>query len=205
MDTPRIAEWNCWYHLLNCGFPLKVSGETDFPCMSGTRVGQGRVYVRLGNVACRRLRRLVRGPRRGRSYVSDGYAHALEFTVGGKRPGDRLELREARDCAGPGEDRFRRPDAAGRGPRRHRPGRGPASRRRHREPARAAARRRVHRGGESRRVELVVNGQAVASREVPADDRVHELDFGVPIDRSSWVALRHFPQLHTNPVDVIVG
>ena len=43
MDTPRIAEWNCWYHLLNCGFPLKVSGETDFPCMSGTRVGQGRV------------------------------------------------------------------------------------------------------------------------------------------------------------------
>src|SRR4029079_14270875 len=40
MDTPPIAEWNCWYHLLNCGFRLKVSGETDFPCMSSTRVGQ---------------------------------------------------------------------------------------------------------------------------------------------------------------------
>ena len=50
MDTPRIAEWNMWYHLLDCGFPVKLSGETDFPCMSGTRVGQGRVYVRLGDV-----------------------------------------------------------------------------------------------------------------------------------------------------------
>ncbi len=48
MDTPRIQEWNCWYHLLNCGFPLKVSGETDFPCMSSRNVGQGRVYVQLG-------------------------------------------------------------------------------------------------------------------------------------------------------------
>ena len=57
----------------------------------------------------------------------------------------------------------------------------------------------------SRLVELVVNGRAVASREVPADDRVHELEFNVPIERSSWVALRHFPQLHTNPVDVLVG
>lgn len=34
MDTARLREWNCWYHLLNCGFPVKVSGETDFPCMS---------------------------------------------------------------------------------------------------------------------------------------------------------------------------
>ena len=59
--------------------------------------------------------------------------------------------------------------------------------------------------GESRRVELVVNGRAVASRDVPADDRVHDLEFGVPIERSSWVALRHFPQLHTNPVDVARG
>jgi hypothetical protein len=27
----------------------------------------------------------------------------------------------------------------------------------------------------------------------------------VPITRSSWVALRQFPQLHTNPVNVRVG
>ncbi len=28
MDTRRIQEWNTWYHLLNCGYSLKVSGET---------------------------------------------------------------------------------------------------------------------------------------------------------------------------------
>jgi hypothetical protein len=59
--------------------------------------------------------------------------------------------------------------------------------------------------GETRVVELVVNSRAVASREIPADDGVHDLEFEVPIERSSWVALRHFPQLHTNPVEVLVG
>ena len=42
MDTARIPEWNTWYHLMNCGFPLKLSGETDFPCMSSRRVGASR-------------------------------------------------------------------------------------------------------------------------------------------------------------------
>src|SRR5262249_169538 len=50
MDTQRVPEWNCWYHVMNCGFPLKASGETDFPCISGSRVGQGRGYVQLGKV-----------------------------------------------------------------------------------------------------------------------------------------------------------
>ena len=35
--------------------------------------------------------------------------------------------------------------------------------------------------------------------------KAHELGFTVKVERSSWVALRHFPQLHTNPVDLIVG
>ncbi len=60
MDTARIPEWNTWYHLMNCGFPLKLSGETDFPCMSSRRVGQGRVYVQLGRGVRRRLWRVVR-------------------------------------------------------------------------------------------------------------------------------------------------
>ena len=41
-DTSRIGEWNTWYHLMNCGFPLKLSGETDFPCMSSRRVVPGK-------------------------------------------------------------------------------------------------------------------------------------------------------------------
>ena len=59
-------------------------------------------------------------------------------------------------------------------------------------------------GGE-RLVEIVVNGRAVASQNVSADGKIHELRFSIPIEHSSWVALRHFPQLHTNPVNVIVG
>jgi hypothetical protein len=40
---------------------------------------------------------------------------------------------------------------------------------------------------------------------MPADGREHTVDFSVPIERSSWVALRQFPQLHTNPVHVLVA
>ena len=59
--------------------------------------------------------------------------------------------------------------------------------------------------GKTRLVELVVNGQVAARQEVPADDQVHEVEWEVPIRKSSWVALRHFPQMHTNPVEVLVG
>jgi hypothetical protein len=59
-------------------------------------------------------------------------------------------------------------------------------------------------GGE-RVVEIVVNGRPAASARVPADGKIHWLQFRVPITRSSWVALRQFPQLHTNPVNVRVG
>lgn len=59
--------------------------------------------------------------------------------------------------------------------------------------------------GKTRRVDLVVNGRAIAAKDVPADDREHDVEFTVGLDRSSWVALRQFPQLHTNPVNVLVG
>ena len=58
---------------------------------------------------------------------------------------------------------------------------------------------------DTRKLELVVNGKVVASKDIPADDKVHDVSFDVNIDKSSWVALRHFPQMHTNPVNVIVG
>jgi hypothetical protein len=206
MDTARLLEWNCWYHLLNCGFPLKVSGETDFPCMSGTRVGQGRVYVQLGKVDRIDYQAWCEGLGRGRSYVSDGYAHALEFTVNGKPAGEEVKL------AQPGTVKVRTkvafssetPLEVAHG------GVLPTGGRRlvgdtvnfHESLSPAGSTppdRRL------RLVELVVNGQAVASKTVDADDKVHDLEFSVKIDRSSWLAVRHFPQLHTNPVNVIIG
>jgi len=77
MDTDRVAEWNMWYHALNCGFPVVASGETDFPCISGERVGMGRVYVRLEGLLD--YDRWVQGLKVGDSYVSDGTAHLMHF------------------------------------------------------------------------------------------------------------------------------
>ena len=47
VDTPAVWELNIWYHTLNCGFTTRISGETDFPCIYGERVGLGRVYVKM--------------------------------------------------------------------------------------------------------------------------------------------------------------
>ena len=54
-------------------------------------------------------------------------------------------------------------------------------------------------------VEVVVNGNAVARQEILADGTVRKLNFDVPIQQSSWVAVRILPSSHTNPVFVLVG
>ncbi|MBL8892522.1 MAG: CehA/McbA family metallohydrolase [Planctomycetaceae bacterium] len=77
MDTTREHEWNIWYHVLNCGIPIVASGETDFPCITGERVGLGRVYVNLPGILD--YDEWVEGLRRGESYVSDGSAHLMNF------------------------------------------------------------------------------------------------------------------------------
>jgi hypothetical protein len=204
MDTDRIREWNAWYHLMNCGFPVKASGETDFPCMSGTRVGQGRSYVQLGKGAKLDYAAWCEGVARGWSYVSDGYAHALDFRVNGKTSGDELALespqtvkvtaRVAFSPETPLESIYGAVIPVG-GPRYV----GDTVIKRETQSLDPVFQRGL------RRVELIVNGQVVAAKEVPADGREHNLEFGVPIERSSWVALREFPQLHTNPVTVLIG
>lgn len=206
MDTARLLEWNCWYHLLNCGLPIKVSGETDFPCMSGTRVGQGRVYVRLGATERIDFSEWCEKLAEGRSYVSDGYGHALDFRVNGARAGDSVELEKPEDVRVSAKIAFssRTPLETAYG------GVVPAEGERvvgdtvvlyaDRPAPDAVAYQKA-----ARIVELVVNGEVAESRRVPADDQIHELEFSVKIDRSSWIALRQFPQLHTNPVNVLVG
>ena len=204
MDTDRIREWNAWYHLMNAGLRVKASGETDFPCMSGTRVGQGRSYVLLGKPARVDYAQWVEGIARGRSYVSDGYAHAFEFSVGGKASGDELQL------PSPGMVTVRANVAfAAETPRD--PAYGsiiPTGGLRYvgdtvikREPLRPDP--TFERG--LRLVEVVVNGRVAARREVPADGREHPVEFSIRLDGSSWVALRQFPQMHTNPVYVVVA
>jgi hypothetical protein len=54
-------------------------------------------------------------------------------------------------------------------------------------------------------VEVIVNGQVAAVRELLADGSVHAFETEVPIERSAWVALRVLYSSHTNPVFVVVG
>lgn len=204
MDTSRIQEWNTWYHLLNCGFPLKVSGETDFPCMSSRQVGQGRVYVQLGNLDHVEFVTWCTGMAAGRSYVSDGYAHAVGFRVEGVEPGfGEVRLAKPGTVSVSAKVAFaaEQPLSVAYG------GIKPALGRRELGDTvllHTARRDEMQRGGE-RLVEIVVNGHVAAEQNVPADAAVHELQFEIPIQRSSWVALREFPQLHTNPVNVLVA
>ena len=81
VDTPSIYELNIWYHTLNCGYRCRVSGETDFPCIYGERVGLGRSYVHLDGKLD--FDQWVEGIKNGRSYVCDGKSHLMDFTVNG--------------------------------------------------------------------------------------------------------------------------
>lgn len=208
MDTARIPEWNTWYHLMNCGYPLKLSGETDFPCMSSRRVGQGRVYVRMPGSAGDAESKIdfpawCRAVAEGRSYVSDGFAHALSFEVDGVQPGpDTVSLSSPGRVSVTATVAFAHEQPRGVAYGTLQPATG---RRTVGDTVNLHAPREsgVTRGGK-RLVEVIVNGLAVASAEVEADGKPHELEFDVPITQSSWVALRQFPQLHTNPVNVIV-
>lgn len=208
MDTARIQEWNTWYHLLNCGFPIKVSGETDFPCMSSRRVGKGRVYVDMGRTIppdqtldfaewCQNLAL-------GRSYVSDGFAHAPSFTVNGIRPGfGDVKLKQSAEVNVEFQVAFaaQTPAAVAHGTHQS-----PI------EPSKIGDTVELHHPrehqwitGGTRKLELIVNGQPVAVRTVKADGKIHSFQIPVKITQSSWIAVRQFPQLHTNPVNVRVG
>ncbi|MGE3804913.1 MAG: CehA/McbA family metallohydrolase, partial [Gemmataceae bacterium] len=85
VDTPSVWELNIWYHTLNCGYRAKISGETDFPCIYGERVGLGRSYVHLDGKLD--FDRWCEGIKDGRSYVSDGRSHLMDFTVNGQPVG----------------------------------------------------------------------------------------------------------------------
>jgi hypothetical protein len=136
--------------------------------------------------------------RSGRSYVSDGKSHLIDFTVNGMHAGEReseialttvqsvrVQVRAAAylDVAPNEEIRSRAPDQ---------------------KPYWDVERWRI---GTSREVpvELIVNGTAVAKKTIAADGRLQDISFDVPVDTSSWIAVRILPSSHTNPVFALVG
>jgi hypothetical protein len=202
VDTPIVWELSIWYHTLNCGYTTRISGETDFPCISGERVGLGRAYVKLKPNEPLDFDHWVDGIRDGRSYCSDGLSHLYDFTVNGFGVGEKgeggrtsvlavkageplkINIEAAAMLAETPRDDIRKL---------------PLDRRPnwHVERARIDDSRRVP-------VELIVNGQPAERREIEADGTVHDLTFDYKPTQSSWVALRIFPSSHTNPVFVEV-
>ena len=195
VDTPMVWELNIWYHTLNVGYRTRISGETDFPCIYGERVGLGRSYVKVDGELT--YNRWCEGIRAGRNYVGDGRSHLMDFSVGGVEVGVKdSELQLAK----PGKVTARVDFAAWLDKEVNPIVRG---RSQQEKPYWHIERARV---GDSRMVpvEFLVNGYPVARKEVAADGETREVGFEVQIDRSSWVAMRVLGSSHTNPVWVIV-
>ncbi len=209
VDTPVIWEMNIWYHTLNCGFRSRISGETDFPCIYGERVGLGRSYVQVPqakSAADLQYSDWVQGLKDGRSYVGDGLSHLLSFSVGDQQLG----------AAGPGGTTSQLNLPAGGAtqvscqvaamlpPEQDAAGASIAARRLDVKPYWHLERAR---DGQSRNVpvEVIVNGHVVGRKMIVADGSVHDLEFDVDLPHSSWVAVRILPSMHSNPIFVQVG
>jgi hypothetical protein len=199
VDTPAVWELNIWYHTLNCGFTARISGETDFPCIFGERVGLGRAYVKLPADEPIDFDLWVQGIRDGRSYCCDGFTRLFDFAIDGLGVGEQGDGGRASVLAVKRRQALKvkcrvagllgeRPDAADELPNR---------------PYWHIERARVP-GTQQVPVELVVNGNAVDKRLIEADGHIEDVEFDYRPEQSSWIAVRVFPAAHTNPVFVEV-
>jgi hypothetical protein len=193
VDTPSVWELNMWYHTLNVGFRTRISGETDFPCIYGERVGLGRSYVKLDKKLT--YEDWCEGIRHGHNYVSDGRSHLLDFKINDAAMGENeLKLAE------PGAVRVTARVAA---LLEEKPNPELQKRPYSEKPYWDIERARI---GETRQVpvELIVNGSPVARQAILADGKLQDISFETKLEKSSWVALRILPSSHTNPIFVLV-
>ena len=206
VDTPSIWELNIWYHTLNCGYRAVISGETDFPCIYGDKVGLGRVYVQLDPNEDLNFDNWILGVKDGRTYCGDGMSHVFDFKVndvslGHTKKGQTLSQLDLKE---PGKVNVSCEVAAMLADKPTPETEAIRNRRLDQKPYWHIERSRV---GESRKVpvELIVNGYPVATQEIVADGSSHSLNFDVDIDHSSWIAVRILPSVHTNPIYVNVA
>ncbi|QDU78804.1 hypothetical protein Pla110_05080 [Polystyrenella longa] len=207
VDTPSVWELNIWYHTLNCGYRTVISGETDFPCIYGDKVGLGRIYVKLDEDQPLNFANWVHGLKDGRSYCTDGLSHVYDFQVNGTPVGEAGESGHLSEVAlaKPGEVEVKfdvtallqaeQPNEESERIRGKRLDEKPYW---HLERARIDESRKVP-------VEVIVNGYPVHSQEIEADGEINSITVPVEIKHSSWVAVRIFPSVHTNAVFIKVG
>lgn len=207
VDTPSIWELNIWYHTLNCGMTSRISGETDFPCIYGDKVGLGRIYVKLGKSESLNYDNWIMGVKEGRSYCGDGLSHVFDFKVNNVAVGEAGTGGKISTLAleKPGKVKTTFDVAAFLASEK------PTNetetirkRRLDQKPYWHLERSRI---GETREVpvEVIVNGKPVATKKIVADGKTQSLAFDLDIPNSSWVAVRILPSVHTNPIWVEVG
>ncbi|WP_182864869.1 CehA/McbA family metallohydrolase [Stieleria mannarensis] len=207
VDTPAIWELNIWYHTLNCGMTARISGETDFPCIYGDRVGLGRIYVQLDEDQPLDYENWIAGLKDGRSYCGDGLSHIIDFAVDGLGVGQK----QSADTK-PSRLDLKRPDTVNvtfdvAALLKETPTKETERIRKLRMDEKPYWHIERCRLGDSRRVpvEVIVNGEVVDTRQIIADGSVTSHSIPVQIDQSSWVAVRILPSVHTNPVFVHVA
>ncbi|MCF2521046.1 CehA/McbA family metallohydrolase [Dyadobacter sp. CY351] len=198
-DTPAPWELNMYYHTLNCGFRPRLSGETDFPCITDARVGQARSYFKP--VGPYNYDNYVAAIKSGRSYVSDGKSHIMDFSVNGKKSGVgdsevAVKTNETINItANVAAYLPEKQDAAGEAI---------AKTSIILMPYWDIERARIEKSRKVR-VELVVNGEAVDTTEINADGAVNNVKFSYKPAKSGWAAVRVFPSSHSNPIFIKVN
>ncbi|QEG21549.1 CehA/McbA family metallohydrolase [Mariniblastus fucicola] len=206
VDTPAFWELNIWYHTLNCGMTTRISGETDFPCIYDDKVGLGRVYVKFPDDTPLNYNTWVEGLRDGRSYVSDGLSHIVDFKINGLGVGEKVNDSSANsriDLKEPSTVKLSF-DATAMLPQWTTEETEAIRERRldekpywHIERCRIGLTRTVP-------VEIVVNGEVVKTEMLVADGKFNTFETELKIEKSSWVAVRILPSSHTNPIFVHV-
>ncbi len=196
VDTPWPWELNIWYHTLNCGYRTRISGETDFPCIYGERVGLGRSYVKVRPPLT--YEAWCQGISEGRKYVSDGHSHLMDFKLDGHALGDgdcEIQLAQPRKLQATVNTAALLAEQ---------PISGIQNLPVEQKPYWHIERARL---GQSRdvKVELLVNGSPAASQNITADGKLRPLTFDVDLQQSAWVSLRILPSSHTNPIFVTIA
>ena len=148
----------------------------------------------------------ILGVKDGRSYCGDGRSHIFDFKVNDVavgEPGSNGKLSQL-DLAKPGKVKVTF-DVAARLEEKPTP---ETEKIRHarldQKPYWHIERARI---GDTRKVpvEIVVNDHPVARKEIVADGETRPLSFEIDVPKSSWIAVRIFPSVHTNPVFVEVA
>jgi hypothetical protein len=181
-------ELNLWYHSLNAGFRTRIIAE--MPCTAAEAPSMNGVRSNIQSVSISQSRRTLFS---NDMAVSDRRAAIHEFKVNGRAPsnetGSEVRLPSAGSVVVSASlavllDERQHDDAESRSGWNV-------------ENARISDLRLVN-------VEAVVNGRVAATKTVAADGSEQKIEFSLPIQQSSWVAIRIKGAAHTNPVFVLV-